>query len=174
MYGDIDLTLPADAQGRLDAATRKGDLRSDVPLVRVARPGPESHGGGRMVGALGSAESARAQIDLVTQHGDISIHLGPASRRTPVPDSQPAEAASSSGPAVQPEGVEGEAYPTADVQNVETNPATTENNHPVEVQAAVEPRTEDPALAILQALEDGLINVEEADRMLQELPRAGQ
>jgi hypothetical protein len=55
-HGSIDLALPADTRAQLDVATRHGDIRSDIPLVRVARPGPEARHGGRMVGTVGQVE----------------------------------------------------------------------------------------------------------------------
>ena len=55
-HGNIDLALPSNTRAQLDVATRHGDIRSDIPLVRVARPGPETRHGGRMVGTVGQAE----------------------------------------------------------------------------------------------------------------------
>ena len=49
-----------------------------VPLVRVARPGPEARRGGRMVGTLGQSEGKPAQVTLVVANGDIRIDLQPA------------------------------------------------------------------------------------------------
>lgn len=55
-HGNIVLALPSNARAKLDVATRHGDIQSDIPLVRVARPGPESRHGGRMVGTVGQVE----------------------------------------------------------------------------------------------------------------------
>ncbi|HEX9013511.1 MAG TPA: DUF4097 family beta strand repeat-containing protein [Anaerolineaceae bacterium] len=172
-HGDILLTLPADAQARLDAATRHGDLRSEVALVRVARPGPESRGGGRMVGTLGPSEGARAQVSLVTQDGDITVRLGPASQRSPDPAqavSEPVPAAAAEPqPAVEPESREGAAGPGGVVETAARESAPESPEVP---PAAPEP-AEDPIMAVLQALRDGSITVEEADRLLQNQIGAG-
>lgn len=141
-HGDLHLSLPADAQARLDAATRHGDIRSEVPLVRVARPGPEARRGGRMVGTLGAAEGGPAQIRLTTLHGDIHIDVQPGAARRPaepaVPVQAPAQAA--------PEPVRSSSEP---------------------VETPVSPQ--DPRLAVLQALSEGVINVQEAEQLLASL-----
>jgi hypothetical protein len=49
----------------------------------------------------------------------------------------------------------------------EPNPAAGEDYIQPGAQASPETPTEDPAMAILQALQDGSITVEEADRLLQ-------
>ncbi len=87
-HGNIRLALPANTQAKLDVATRRGDIRSEIPLVRVARPGPESRHGGRMVGTVGQAESKsyapndpRAHIRMRAGRWvmvDKEFHFGPA------------------------------------------------------------------------------------------------
>lgn len=76
--GDIVVRIPASASARVEAATRRGAIESDLPQVRVGRPGPVSkHGGGRSIGVLG--EEPRAEIMLETVQGDIRLHVsGPA------------------------------------------------------------------------------------------------
>jgi hypothetical protein len=73
--GDIALSLPANAQARLDIATTNGDIDSDASLVRVARPGPEARHGRRMVGTVGNAGAATRQITLTSGRGDIDVNL---------------------------------------------------------------------------------------------------
>lgn len=75
VHGDISLALPAGVAVRFDAATSHGDIDSAAPLVRVARPGPESRHGGRMVGSYGRADAQSPQIRLTTSRGDIEIEL---------------------------------------------------------------------------------------------------
>lgn len=93
--GDVTVSLPANAQARVDVATRHGDITSDVPLVRVARPGPEARYGSRMVGALGQAGGA-AEVSIAVAHGDIQIDVEPAASpyagRQPQPANPPAPA----------------------------------------------------------------------------------
>jgi hypothetical protein len=72
--GDIRISLPPDARARLDVATRHGEIRSQTPLVRVTRQGPEAWHGSRMVGTVGtSGDGSIAEIHMTTKHGDIKI-----------------------------------------------------------------------------------------------------
>jgi len=74
IHGDIRLVLPTDVSARLDMATRYGQIKSEVPLVRVARQGPETQYGGRMVGAIGTrVEGKDIALSLSTVHGDIEV-----------------------------------------------------------------------------------------------------
>ena len=91
-HGDIDISLPTDSEARLDAATRHGDIRSDFPLVRTSRPGPESQFGGRMVGVVGRGDSP-SEVNLSVMHGNISIRAAAGARQR----KQPREAATSGG-----------------------------------------------------------------------------
>lgn len=69
--GDISLRVPALAAVRIEAATRHGEISSDLPQVKVGRPGPVSQHGGRSIGVLGN--EPRAEILLETGKGDISV-----------------------------------------------------------------------------------------------------
>ncbi len=69
--GALALTLPATAPARVEAATRHGSVRSDLPQVKVARPGPVSQHGGHTIMVIG--EEPRAEIRLETVKGDISV-----------------------------------------------------------------------------------------------------
>jgi hypothetical protein len=179
--GDIRLSLPADAQVRLDAATRQGDLHSEIPLVRVARPGPESRRGGRLVGTMGTAETARAEISLATLHGDIEIVRGKATRRAPAAQS----AANQPGQAWQMPPV---TPPVPPVPPIPPTPPIPPGDYDPTAEGIVdlanqvvpeagsgvglaEPESEqaqpDPVMAILQALREGAISVEEADRLIE-------
>lgn len=93
--GDIRLSLPADTRARLDVATRQGDIKSNTPMVRVTRQGPEAWHGGRMVGTIGTNTGVKLpEVRLTTLHGDIKIetqsmpgrHHGEA-KREPLPES---------------------------------------------------------------------------------------
>lgn len=70
--GSITLRLPATVSARVEAATRRGTISSDLPQVRVGRPGPASQiGGGRTIAVLG--DEPRADISLETVVGDIRV-----------------------------------------------------------------------------------------------------
>ncbi len=76
-HGDIKVSLPFDVGTRLDMATRHGDLRSELPMVRVARQGPGNQRGGRMVGTVGPLTAGPLpELHLTVLHGDIEIKTG--------------------------------------------------------------------------------------------------
>jgi hypothetical protein len=138
-----------------------------------------------MVGTMGSAEAARAEISLATLHGDIEILRGKASRR--VPAAQPAASqpdqvwqmppANPPVPPVppvppippQPESPPVEPDPTAEGIVDLANQVIPEAGPGVGVEqpAAGEPVQADPVMAILQALREGTISIEEADRLIE-------
>jgi len=70
--GDVKVVLRPDANVRFEAATARGDLVSDVPGVKVGRPGPASRYSGRLVGVLGDG---RAELSLHTNRGDVRIRF---------------------------------------------------------------------------------------------------
>jgi hypothetical protein len=74
VHGDVRLSLPANASARLDAATRHGDIQSEIPVVRVTRQGPETPHGKRMVGVIGSkAEGEVSELRISVMNGDIDL-----------------------------------------------------------------------------------------------------
>jgi hypothetical protein len=74
VHGDVHLSLPANASARLDAATRHGDIRSEIPVVRVTRQGPETYHGRRMVGVIGTkAEGEVPGLRISVMNGDIDL-----------------------------------------------------------------------------------------------------
>ncbi|MGE5140009.1 MAG: DUF4097 family beta strand repeat-containing protein [Rudaea sp.] len=139
--GDIHLSLPADTNARIDAATRHGDIDSEVPLVRVGRPGPEARRGGRMVGTVGATEGRVAAISLTTMAGDIEIEYRRGEMRH---EPQPAAAAAAAAPAAA-------ARPQ-------------ESDRPAPGGAGL-----DSQFAVLQALSKGEISVDEAEQLLKSL-----
>jgi hypothetical protein len=144
MHGDIGLTLPANVQARLDAATRHGEIRSDAPLVRVARPGPEPRHGMRMVGALGQTGEHVAQIRMATTRGDIRIDLGENIPLT-------AEAC---------------ARPNHPETRVMDDGAVAGADAPAAKANAGGYQSE---MAVLQALSEGTITADEAERLLRSM-----
>ncbi|MDR3576719.1 MAG: DUF4097 family beta strand repeat-containing protein [Anaerolineaceae bacterium] len=161
-HGNIHLSLPADTQARLDVATRQGDIHSEIPLVRVARPGPEARFGGRMVGTIGPVEAISSQISLAASHGNIDIDLQQAKSPYPRKPAQKQAAQKVEQPAAQsPNEMPPQAEPES-AQNLSVPEA--------EAPVATAPQSEaDPRLAILQALHDGAISVDEAEQLLIKL-----
>ncbi|HMD88988.1 MAG TPA: DUF4097 family beta strand repeat-containing protein [Anaerolineaceae bacterium] len=161
-HGDIHLSLPSDSQARLDVATRQGDIHSKIPLVRVARPGPEARFGGRMVGTIGEMENISSQLSLAASHGNIDIEVEQAKSQYPnnasqQQTSQKDEALSNQTPVDNP--VTNEPVDASDQSIKEKDNISSEIPQP-EV---------DPRLAILQALHDGAISIEEAEQLLIKL-----
>jgi hypothetical protein len=162
-HGNVHLSLPSDTQARLDVATRQGDIHSEIPLVRVARPGPEARFGGRMVGTIGAMEGIPSQLSLAASHGNIDIDVQQAKspyqpKATQVQTAQKVEEPGSSQPSVE-NPAAGQAADAAEQPITETN-----NYGPEIIQPEVDPR-----LAVLQALRDGTISVEEAEQLLLKL-----
>lgn len=80
--GDIVLALTAGASARVEAATRRGAIVSELPQVRVARPGPASRvGGGRSISI--TDDNPRADVRLETVLGDIKVRQQGARRSAP-------------------------------------------------------------------------------------------
>ena len=169
--GNIQLALPSNTQARLDVATRHGDIDSQVPLVRVGRPGPESRYGGRMVGTIGQAEGNIAQVSLTALHGDIEIRLKQEKSSfatKPIPSAPQPEAKAPDGnpPPAPPAQTTVGSSTTA-----EPTPAAAAMSHKPkdEIGAAQAAPAYDSQLAVLQALSEGKITVEEAGQLLQSM-----
>ena len=77
--GDITVDLDADSGARIDAQTGYGQVRSDIPLVRVGRSGPLGFGGLRMVGSIAGDDPGR-HVMLRTGKGDIYLRRVPSRR----------------------------------------------------------------------------------------------
>jgi hypothetical protein len=142
--GNVRFSLPSNIGVRLDMATRYGNIESEIPLVRVARQGPESFTGMRMVGFTGPGESDIPQLQITAGHGNIKIESGPPIHtffaRPVTPEEQSSQ---------------------------------TRVNQASELQSPQEPVVQPPAcntpLAILQALQEGRISMAEADQLLRSL-----
>ena len=157
--GDILLHLPASANVRVEAATRRGDIKFDLPQVRVGRPGPVSQRGGRTIGVLG--EDPRAEIELETGHGDIGAHLYGAPPA--VAGELPGLAADVPLPAPD--------RPRAETPEVPAEPTVpTPPSTPPPPPAKTESNT--TALRILESLAQGEISVQEAESLLRSLEPA--
>lgn len=86
--GDLSLTLPATAAARVEASTRHGSVRSELPQVKAARPGPVSQHGGRTIMVIG--DEPRAEVRLETIKGDISVRAAGAAAPAVALERQPA------------------------------------------------------------------------------------
>jgi len=141
--GKGDLSLRIPARSvRIEAATRHGDISSDLPQVKAARPGPASQRGGRSISVLG--DEPRAEILLDTGHGDISVRLAGAPLQPPATTERMTAIA-------------------------EPIPAAPDTRMP-----AIAPQTspQGTALAVLESLSRGELNVAEAEALLRSLEPA--
>lgn len=139
--GDISLRMPG-RPVRVETTTRHGDIASDLPQIRVARPGPASQRGGRSIGVIG--DEPRAEILLETGHGDISVRVDGG----PLP-AQPGKEWTNAEPIAPP------APPM-----------------PQLAAAAAPPYNRATALAILESLARGELTVDEAEALLRSLEPA--
>lgn len=138
--GDIALKLPAMAAIRVEAATRFGSITSDLPQVKVARPGPASQHGGRTIIVLG--DEPRAEIMLETGKGDIAVRAGGP---MPVAVGQPVAVAEVVAPGAL------ELPPSQPAPATRTTPGR------------------DVTMGVLESLSRGEISVDEAEMLLKAL-----
>jgi hypothetical protein len=90
--GDVHVDLPSDLNVRVEVLAT-GDVKSDVPLVSVARPGPRGTMK-RLVGvADGTGTGPRANIRVRTRRGDVSLHSVRVQPRVATPEQPTEEAA---------------------------------------------------------------------------------
>ena len=143
-HGNIRLALAADVAARMDIATRLGDIRSEIPLVKVARKGPLSCYNNRMVGLLGQDKGGQiAVLRLSTVHGNIEIKTQSKNQEYLVPS----RSSASPNPAGE----------------VTDRPSTSQANIP-ELTVKAYKNT----FAVLQALSTKRITIDEADRLLRD------
>lgn len=140
--GDLALALAA-ASARVEATTRHGSVRSELPQVKVARPGPVSQHGGRTIVVIG--DEPRAEIRLETNKGDISVRAAGALTTAVTLERQPA-------------GIETETLYAVRVEQ------------PVQPLAVAEKESDKrSALTILESLARGELSVDEAETLLRSL-----
>lgn len=141
--GDISFSIPRELAVRVDAATTRGSVNTDLPLVAIAQRGPRNPHGKRLVGSTGDS-SDRADITLRTSSGDIDVRW--ASNANPVA-ARPVETP----------GAGSSQYQTSHVGSTGTSSSE-----------------DDRKRAILSALADGAVSVEEAGRLLDAIDRSDQ
>ena len=144
--GDLALALAATAAARVEAATRHGSVYSELPQVKVARPGPVSQHGGRTIVVIG--DEPRAEIRLETNKGDIRVRATGAISSTVALERQPAAMGAETLYAVRVE-------------------------QPVQPMLAADKESDKrSALTILESLARGEISVDEAETLLRSLEEA--
>jgi DUF4097 and DUF4098 domain-containing protein YvlB len=141
--GDISLALPATVAARVEAATRHGSVRSELPQVKVARPGPVSQHGGRTIVVIG--DEPRAEIRLETNKGDISVRAAGVGSTAVTVERQPT-------------GMKAETLYAVRVEQP-VQPAAIAHKGP----------DKSSALTILESLSRGEISVDEAEALLRSL-----
>lgn len=167
--GDISVDVPSGTPLRVEALVNGGEVKSDVPLVSVGRPGPRGSTQ-RYVGVTEPHASGRLNLRVRADRGDIRIRTvaglpsqpatppnAPTTRipRPPRIPRMPLTPPRPMGPA-RPAG------PVSGITDAIAMPASTSQPRPTrEVRMR----------AILNALANGAITVTEADRRLAELER---
>ena len=137
--GDMTLSVPRELPARVDAATTRGSIDTDLPLVTIPQRGPRNPHGKRVVGSTSDAPE-RAEITLRTTSGDIRLQW---SKETFTPPE------SSAHPDLEP-----------------TIPIPMTAPKPPAEPVAEDLFDDDHRRAILNALADGSLSVEEASRLL--------
>ncbi len=79
--GDISLSIQRGLVARVDAATTRGSISSDLPLVAINQRGPRNPLGKRLVGSTGDSPE-RAEITIRTTSGDIDVRWAGESSAT--------------------------------------------------------------------------------------------
>lgn len=164
--GDISLSIPRDLVARVDAATTRGSVTTDLPLVAINQRGPRNPHGKRLVGSTGD-DRERAEITLRTSSGDIDVRFS-----SKLAASQPSRDVfeSADDPVTMP------ATSATTPSSLANQNASATDDQPGSIDAAPSgPRaseiTDDRKRAILSALSDGAISVEEAGMLLDAIDR---
>lgn len=164
--GDISISIPRDLVARVDAATTRGSVTTDLPLVAINQRGPRNPHGKRLVGSTGD-DRERAEITLRTSSGDIDVRFS----------SRPAASGPSSS-AFENLGDPGETPPAPETIPNSLASGYTGKQNDRTISFNVTPSgpsssesTDDRKRAILSALSDGAISVEEAGMLLDAIDR---
>lgn len=165
--GNIMLDVPYGAPMRVEALVASGEVRSDVPLVTVGRPGPRGSTQ-RFVGGTTPGTEPRMSLRLKTDRGDIrvrAIHTVVAPPPAPPP---PASRPSTPAP---PRMMDTSAVVVTHGSPVGPDAPTSRVS--IEQTPTSEPRElterEERMQTILEALAGGSLSVAEAERLLRAL-----
>ena len=145
--GDIAVQAPLGAPIRVEVLINNGDVRSDIPLVSVGRPGPRG-AIQRLVGGTNPGDAERINLRLRAERGDVRLRAvrnappPPRARRAPMPPAAPAA----------PDAPDAPDAPT----------------QPIAMPAPSNER-EERMQTILSALASGSLSVAEAERLLEAL-----
>lgn len=150
--GDIVIDLPSGAPVRVEALIAGGDIRSDIPLVSVGRPGPRG-ATQRYVGVTDPSATERVDLRLKAERGDIRVRMLPSAPHVVAPT--PPAAPTPPVPPTPPAPPEIDRFDRADAPTTRVPLLTREQQ----------------MRAILDALARGEVSVGEADRMLAALDR---
>lgn len=157
--GDISIDVPGGTPVRVEALISGGDVRSDVPLVSVGRPGPRGSIQ-RFVGVSDPNATDRLSLRVKADRGDIRIRRvagipsAPSMPRPPQPpfprqaQAAPEPPAAATIPMAGPSGSASPDDPTARVPEISRD---------------------QQMRAVLDALARGEISISEADRRLADL-----
>jgi hypothetical protein len=137
--GDMTISVQRELPARVDAATTRGSIDTDLPLVTIPQRGPRNPHGKRVVGSTSEA-AERAEITLRTNSGDIHLQWSKETFTPPAPTAQP------------------DLEPTIPIPMTAPKPPA----DPVPENRF----DDDRRRAILNALADGSLSVEEARRLL--------
>ena len=94
--GDVSIQVPLGLPARVEVLVNSGDVRSDIPLVSVGRPGPRGSTQ-RLVGGTNPVDGERINLRIRTDRGDVRLRAvrpapaaPPAPPRSPTPPTPPA------------------------------------------------------------------------------------
>lgn len=149
--GDMVLAVPRELPARVDAATTRGSINSDLPLVAIGQRGPRSPHGKRVVGST-SDDPNRAEITLRTSSGDIRVNWSSDKPAPPPVPQRPAEPMTSDAIPIPVRAPEPPQRPDVPEDIFD----------------------DDRRRVILSALADGSLSIEEAGQLLDALGRSGE
>jgi hypothetical protein len=92
--GDIDLAFGSDGAVRIDAATGRGRIESEVSLVQVGQPGPEGFFSRRVVGTAGAGE-IQSTVRVRSGMGNVRMRYLPGQARPTESSAEPETAETS-------------------------------------------------------------------------------
>lgn len=171
--GDVSVDVPAGTPLRVEALVNGGDVKSDVPLVSVGRPGPRGSTQ-RFVGVTEPHLNTRINLRVRTDRGDIRVRSVaglPTQTITPPTPPSPPNAPTMRLPRTpqMPQPPRSPFSPTRP-----PSPASgIIDAIPMPASTSQTPSRTQRMQAILNDLAAGTITVTEADRRLAELERQG-